>query len=189
MVYQQFSAQSAPDPTPPSRDASQPCPPPYPQSCGNSSQPGSGYQSNPQQAFQSPSQPQRQSAVPVQQSSPQSTQSIVGPQFCAPSPVTFYVKNKLLSWSGGDVSILDGQGGLAFTVDSKAISMRGAILLQDAAGNPVCARKQKVHVNIAVYFVQMHLYVSYLALHQDTHSFYKKYQFQGLSICCTFQSL
>ena len=108
----------------------------------------------------------------MQQPFPQSMQSIVGPQFCAPYPVTYYVKDKLLSWSGGDVSILDGQGGLAFTVDSKAMSMRGNRVLQDAAGNPVCAMKQKVC--IAVYCEQMRLFVSYLASHQDTHWYYSR---------------
>ena len=80
----------------------------------------------------------------------------------------------MLSWSGGDVSILDGQGGLAFTVDSKAMSLRGNRVLQDAAGNPVCAMKQKVL--IALYFVQMHLYVSYLALHQQPHELLQQVQ-------------
>ena len=112
----------------------------------------------------------------MQQSFPQSTQSIVGPQYCAPCAVTFYVQDRLLSWSGGDVSILDGQGGLAFTVDSKAMSMRGNRVLQDAAGNPVCAMKQKVH--IAMYFVQMHLHAiaSYLALHQEAHGLLQQVQ-------------
>lgn len=94
----------------------------------------------------------------MQQPLPQSPHSIVGSQYCAPHPVTFYVKDKLLSWSCGDVSILDGQGGLAFTLDSKAMSMRGNRVLKDVAGNPVCAMKQKVHA--AVCCVQTHLHLS-----------------------------
>lgn len=81
----------------------------------------------------------------MQQSIPQSTRAIVGPQYCAPFPATFYVKDKLLSWSGGDVTILDERGNLVFTVDSKVLSIRGSRVLKDAAGNPVCAMKEKVH--------------------------------------------
>jgi hypothetical protein len=128
--YQQFGALSAPGPQFYAQSGSQS----YPQSSGF--QPGQCY-SNPQQGFQSTSQPQWQAA-------PQQIQTIVGPQFCAPWPTTFYVKDKLLSWSGGDVTILDGQGGLAFTVDSKVMTIRGSRVLKDAAGNPVCALKEKV---------------------------------------------
>ena len=143
-MYQQYAAQSPPTPPFQDQSASQPYPQPYLQSSVNSSQPESGYQSN----------PQWQSAAHMQQPLPQSPHSIVGSQYCAPHPVTFYVKDKLLSWSCGDVSILDGQGGLAFTLDSKAMSMRGNRVLKDVAGNPVCAMKQKVHA--AVCCVQTH---------------------------------
>ena len=118
-----------------------------PQSCttGNGSQPlMQDYQTNSQQGFQSLSQPQWQPSPQMQQSSPLSMCSIVSPQYCAPLPTTFYVKDKLLSWSGGDVTILDAQGNVAFTVDSKVLSIRGSRVLKNAFGNPVCAMKEKV---------------------------------------------
>ena len=40
---------------------------------------------------------------------PQSTQAIVDPRYCAHFPTTFYGKDKVLSWSNGDVTILDEQ--------------------------------------------------------------------------------
>jgi len=135
--YQQFGALSAPGPQFYAQSGSQS----YPQSSGF--QPGQSYP-NSQQGFQSTSQPQWQSTPTTQQAAPQQIQTIVGSQFCAPWPTTFYVKDKLLSWSGGDVTVLDGQGGLAFTVDSKVMTMRGNRILKDAAGNPVCAMKEKV---------------------------------------------
>lgn len=135
--YQQFGALSAPGPQFYAQSGSQS----YPQSSGF--QPGQSYPS-PQQGFHSTSQPQWQSTPTTQQAASQQIQTIVGPQFCAPWPTTFYVKDKLLSWSGGDVTILDGQGGLGFTVDSKVMTMRGNRVLKDAAGNPVCAMKEKL---------------------------------------------
>ena len=135
--YQQFGALSAPGPLGYAQSGSQS----YPQSSGF--QPGQSYP-NPQQGFQSTSQPQWQSTPTTQQAAYQQIQTIVGSQFCAPWPTTFYVKDKLLSWSGGDVTILDGQGGLAFTLDSKVMTIRGSRVLKDVAGNPICAMKEKV---------------------------------------------
>ncbi|KAL0030600.1 hypothetical protein WJX79_008346 [Trebouxia sp. C0005] len=37
-----------------------------------------------------------------------------------------------------------GQGGLAFTLDSKVMTIRGSRVLKDVAGNPICAMKEKL---------------------------------------------
>ena len=126
MAYQNFAAQPAPG----SYVNTQSTPPSYLPS--NGSHPPQGYYNNGQQNVQN--------LQPV----PHNPQSIVGSQYCAPYPTTFFVKDKLLSWSGGDVTIFDGQGGVAFTVDGKAMSFRGSRVLKDAAGSPVCALRAKV---------------------------------------------
>ena len=81
---------------------------------------------------------------PPQSSAPVAAQAVVAPRFCAPVPTTFFVKDKLLSWSGGDVGILDQNGQPAFFVSGKVMSLRGSRVLKDAAGNPVCAMREKV---------------------------------------------
>ena len=72
--------------------------------------------------------------------------AVVGPQFCAPMPLVFYVNDVMMSWSGGDIKVLDGNGGLAYTVDAKAWSTKQLRVLKDGYGNPVCSMKQKVRL-------------------------------------------
>ena len=126
MAYQNFAAQPAPG----SYVNAQGVPPSY--------LPSNGFY--PPQGYHNYGQQNVQNVQPV----PHNPQSIVGSQYCAPYPTTFFVKDKLLSWSGGDVAIFDGQGGVAFTVEGKAMSIRGSRVLKDAAGYPVCALKSKV---------------------------------------------
>ena len=68
-------------------------------------------------------------------------------------PLVFYVSDFIMSWSGGDIKILDGNGGLAYTVDAKAWSTKQLRVVKDGYGNPVCSMKQKVRLVplIAVY--------------------------------------
>ena len=55
--------------------------------------------------------------------------------------------DKFLSWSG-DATILNDSGQVAFLVSGKTMSLRGSRILKDAAGNPVCAMKEKVYFNL-----------------------------------------
>lgn len=71
-------------------------------------------------------------------------QTVVAAHYCAPVTTTFFVKDKLLSWSGSDANILDEHGNIAFVVDSKTLSLRGSRVLKDATGNSVCALQAKV---------------------------------------------
>ena len=124
--------------------------PPANQVYGNGSQ--AKFQSNPQQQFQNYSQPQYPGPQQFQSNSqpqygpqqPAQSQAIVGPQYCSPYPTTFFVKDTLLSWSGDDANILDGNGSLAYSIDGKALSLRGSRVLKDAEGNSVCAMQSKV---------------------------------------------
>ena len=106
------------------------------QSASTSFPPSNGFQ--PAQGNQNTGQQNVENLQPL----PHNPQSIVGSQYCAPFPTTFFVKYKKLSWS--HVTVLDGQGGLAFTVDGKAMSIRGSRVLKDAAGSPICVSKAKV---------------------------------------------
>ena len=131
MVYQQQSYQNfAVQPAPGLNEHAQSTSTSYPPS--NGIQPAQGNQSTGQQNVEN------------LQPLPHNPQSIVGSQYCAPFPTTFFIKYKKLSWSRGHVTILDGQGGLVFTVDGKALSIRGSRVLKDAAGIPICVSKAKV---------------------------------------------
>lgn len=72
--------------------------------------------------------------------------STIGPQFCSPLPVAFYIKDQLGSWSGEDATVLDPNGKLAFTVDARVLSLRRCRVLKDAAGLSVCAMQEKVNL-------------------------------------------
>lgn len=111
-------------------------------------------QGNPQQYLHSPPQDwQRQNVQPVYHAFvPQpAAQVVVAPHFCAPVPTTFFMSDKLLSWSG-DATILNESGQVAFLVSGKIMSLRGSRILKDAAGNPVCAMKEKVYSNLIFVF-------------------------------------
>lgn len=58
--------------------------------------------------------------------------AVIGPEYCCPAPTTFYVQDNLKSWSGEDVKILDGTGGIAFTVDAKTWSAKQLRVMKDA---------------------------------------------------------
>ena len=72
-------------------------------------------------------------------------ETVVASHYCSPFTTTFFVKDKLLSWSGSDASILNEHGNVAFTIDGKALSPRGNRTLRDSTGIAVCAMQAKVH--------------------------------------------
>lgn len=71
-------------------------------------------------------------------------QPIVSAEYCAPFTTTFFVKDRLLSWSGSDANILNEHGNIAFVVDGKTLSLRGSRALRDVAGHAVCVLQPKV---------------------------------------------
>ena len=107
----------------------------------------SGYQGRSQQAFQNLPEPQWVLSPQMQPTTPQSMQAVVGSQYCAPMPVTFFLKHKRFSHGSDPVSthiILDDQGSLAYTVDRPRASLKTKRVLRDAEGNPICTMRLQV---------------------------------------------
>lgn len=84
---------------------------------------------------------------PLQQVQPtqmQSGKAFIGPQYCAPFPTKFFMKDDMFSWSGEDATVVDDRGYVIFTVDAKVLSLRDHRSLKDAAGYPVCCITDEV---------------------------------------------
>ena len=47
-------------------------------------------------------------------------------------------------YTGGAAAILDDQGSLVYSVDGKTQEIAAAMVLKDAAGNPICVLQGKV---------------------------------------------
>jgi len=86
---------------------------------------------------------------PLQQLQPTQMQSgktfiFLGPQYCAPFPTKFFMRDDMFSWSGEDATVTDDRGYVLFTVDAKVLSLRDHRSLKDAAGYPVCCITDQV---------------------------------------------
>lgn len=98
----------------------------------------------------------------VQSEYQQAPTQVVGPQFCAPTPVAFLLQDKL-SWSRGDATILDGNGAVAFSVEGDAMSWKGNRVVKDASGNIVVSLRLKVTDTHPLHAPDKHdLYLSYI---------------------------
>ena len=74
----------------------------------------------------------------------QQHQAVVGEQYCSKQSRAYTVQPKNRGYFGGAAAILDDQGSLVYSVDGKTQAIAAAMVLKDAAGNPICALQGKV---------------------------------------------
>jgi hypothetical protein len=69
--------------------------------------------------------------------------TIIGPQYCASSPLDLTFVRKLRSMSDGNFSVIDVNGNIIFKVKNSGLNH----ILVDAAGNPITTLRRKVQFN------------------------------------------
>ena len=114
-------------------------------------------------------------------------QGTVTPHFCSLLPAAFYLTAQHKSWSGGDATVLDSNGELAFTLDATALSVRRCRVLKDAAGLPVCAMQEKVSLLLVLGHMLLTDAAEVLTVHASAyHSIsIQRHALLFWSTCCT----
>ncbi len=90
------------------------------------------------QVMQPLQQVQPMQTQPLQQVQPTQMQSgktfiFLGPQYCAPFPTKYFMRDDMFNWSGEDATATDDKGYVLFTVDAKMLSLRDYRSLKNAA--------------------------------------------------------
>lgn len=77
--------------------------------------------------------------------------SIIGSQFCAPSPLDLAVARKVMTVSDGNFVVEDVNCNILFKVKGALLSIHDRRVLLDATGNPIVTLRKKVLVDICIY--------------------------------------
>lgn len=70
--------------------------------------------------------------------------ALAGPEYCSPYEQVYFMSEKMMSFSGDDFTIKDANNNTVYTMNSSALSMKGARTLLTAGKHPVLSMSHKM---------------------------------------------